>query len=64
MATARIRRFNIAVAKLLSSKMIQFNTPSNCANDNAMFLPIQLQNILEDTESTGNITESTYIYTR
>ena len=52
--------FNIAVAKLLFLKMTQFSTLSNCANEDAMFLTIELQTILEDTERVENISESTH----
>lgn len=41
------------MAKLLSLKIIQFSFSKNCAEDDAIFLPLDFQNILEVSDSVS-----------
>lgn len=47
------------MAKFLSLKITQFTTSSHCAQDDSIFIPVDVQAITESTQRTGSIPENT-----
>lgn len=56
-----VHEFNIILAKLISLKLIHFNTSSNCIEDDATMLSVNIQNIYEETDNSESSSENNSI---